>query len=298
MAAATVRANRAVGRHGHLAPASWSCCEGYSIDLAVGWSSGRELIMSTSSGGGAAGSRLTGSHAQAHWSFMDGYAEAMIARGPTLTPDRTTWTGSMHMADLPDAQPARVFAFQEPFYRAGAYGEVLVRRWRNALGRTMWDYPAEPGAARRFLVIGRGKPGVEATRQALEAAQRRWFGEPGHRDGFILRGPLLADDGAGWVGSALLVQRGDRAAVEAMLAGALGAGRAVRQRGGPRLAVRRAPPRLTRPAHGLQVTLGQPRGAVRRGGGQQSLGVRPRTRACTWRMRPWMVRVGWWPGGS
>jgi uncharacterized protein YciI len=61
---------------------------------------------------------------------------------------------------------------------------------------------------------------VEAARQALEGAQRRWFGEPGHRDGFILHGPLLSDDGAGWVGSALLVQRADRAAVEAMLAGA------------------------------------------------------------------------------
>jgi uncharacterized protein YciI len=151
---------------------------------------------------------------------MDGYAEAMIARGPTLTPDRTTWTGSMHLVDLPDAQAARVFAFQEPFYRAGVYGEVLVRRWRNALGRTMWDYPAEPGDDRRFLVIGHGKPGVEAARQALGAAQRRWFGEPGHRDGVILCGPLLAEDGAGWVGSALLVQLGDRAAVEAMLAGA------------------------------------------------------------------------------
>ena len=80
--------------------------------------------------------------------------------------------------------------------------------------------PAGPGDDRRYLVIGRGKPGVEAARQALEAAQRRWFGESGHRDGFILRGPLLADDGAGWVGSALLVQLGDRAAVEAMLAGA------------------------------------------------------------------------------
>ena len=111
--------------------------------------------------------------AEAHWSFMDGYAEQMIARGPTLTPDRTTWTGSMHMVDLPDAQAARVFAFQEPFYRAGVYGEVLVRRWGNALGRTMWDYPAEPGDDRRFLVIGRGKPGVEAARQALEANQRR-----------------------------------------------------------------------------------------------------------------------------
>ena len=80
--------------------------------------------------------------------------------------------------------------------------------------------PREPGDDRRFLVIGRGKPGVEAARQALKAAQQRWFDEPGHRDGFILWGPLLAEDGAGWVGSALLVQRRDRAAVDAMLAGA------------------------------------------------------------------------------
>jgi uncharacterized protein len=158
--------------------------------------------------------------AEAHRSFMDGYAEAMLARGPTLTPDRTTWTGSMHMVDLPDAQAARGFAFQEPLYRAGVYGEVLVRRWRNLLGRTMWDYPAELGDDRRFLVIGQGKAGVEAARQALGAAQRRWFGEPGRRDGIILGGPLLSEDGAGWVGSALLVQLGDRAAVEAMLAGA------------------------------------------------------------------------------
>jgi uncharacterized protein len=113
-----------------------------------------------------------------------------------------------------------VFAFQEPFSRAGVYGQVLVRRWPNVLGRRMWDYPAEPGDDRRFLVIGHGTPGGEAARQALEAAQRRWFGEPGHRHGVILGGPLLADDGAGWVGSALLVQLGDRAAVEAMWAGA------------------------------------------------------------------------------
>jgi uncharacterized protein YciI len=158
--------------------------------------------------------------AEAHWSFMDGYTAAMIARGPTLTPDRATWTGSMHIVDLPDARAAQVFAFQEPFYQAGVYDQVLVRRWRNALGRTMWDHPAEPGGDRRFLVIGRGKPDMEPARRAVEAAQRRWFGEPGHRDGIILRGPLLADDGTGWTGSALLVQLGDRAAVEAMLAGA------------------------------------------------------------------------------
>jgi uncharacterized protein YciI len=120
--------------------------------------------------------------AEAHWSFMDGYAEQMIARGPTLTLDRTTWTSSMHIVDLPDAQAARVFAFQEPFYRAGVYGEVLVRRWRNTLGRTMWDYPAQPGDDRRFLVIARAKPGLPtwaleqkaaANRQVIDIMRRR-----------------------------------------------------------------------------------------------------------------------------
>jgi uncharacterized protein YciI len=158
--------------------------------------------------------------AEAHWSFMDRYAAAMIARGPTLTPDRASWTGSLHLVDLPDAEAARGFAFQEPFYRAGVYGEVLVRRWRNLLGRTMWQFPGEVGEDRRFLVIGHGRPGVEATGQALAAAQGRWFGDPGHRDRVILGGPLLSDDGTGWVGSALLVQLRDRAAVEAMWAGA------------------------------------------------------------------------------
>src|SRR6266540_2496123 len=98
---------------------------------------------------------------------MDGYAGAMIARGPTLTSDRQAATGSMHMVDLPDAEAARVFAFDEPYYQAGVFGEVLVRRWRNALGGTMWDFEGDPSVERRFLVIGHGKPGTSSQRAAL-----------------------------------------------------------------------------------------------------------------------------------
>jgi uncharacterized protein YciI len=156
--------------------------------------------------------RLRDELAEAHQVFMDGYADAMIARGPTLTPDRETATGSMHMVDLPDAEAARVFAFEEPNYRAGVYREVLVRRWRNALGRTMWDFDGDPVGNRRFLVIGHGRPGVSATRDLLLDAHR-------FHDRFIARGPLLSDDGTGWAGSAMLVELRDRAAVDAMLAG-------------------------------------------------------------------------------
>ena len=76
---------------------------------------------------------------EAHWSYMDRYAATMIARGPTLADDGDTATGSVHIVDLPGPSAARAFAFDEPNYQAGVYRDVLLRRWRNLLGRTMWE---------------------------------------------------------------------------------------------------------------------------------------------------------------
>ena len=82
-----------------------------------------------------------------HWSYMDRYATEMIARGPTLAGDGDTPTGSVHIVGLPDPAGARAFAFDEPNYQAGVYRDVLLRRWRNTLRRTMWTFPvAGPGA--------------------------------------------------------------------------------------------------------------------------------------------------------
>jgi uncharacterized protein YciI len=91
-----------------------------------------------------------------HWSFMDQYAGAMIARGPTLTDDGEAATGSVHIVDLPDLAAAREFAFDEPNYRAGVYGSVLLYRFRNLLGRTMWDFADAVEGHRRFLVLALG----------------------------------------------------------------------------------------------------------------------------------------------
>ena len=157
-------------------------------------------------------------HAEAHWSFMDRYADTMIARGPTLTPDRISHTGSLHIVDLPDGDAARAFAFEEPYYRAGVYEDVILRRYRNELGRTMWDFRSSTPEDPCFLAICLGRPGVATSAGMFLEDHRRYLAER-YEDQIIQRGPLLSADGAGWVGTATIVELPDRDAVEAMVRG-------------------------------------------------------------------------------
>ena len=87
-----------------------------------------------------------------HWSYMDGFADAMIARGPTLASDRETATGSLHVLGLPSVAAATEFVEQEPNNRAGVYAEHGLWVFENVLGRTMWDFTADAREP-RFLVI-------------------------------------------------------------------------------------------------------------------------------------------------
>ncbi|WP_330336090.1 YciI family protein [Streptomyces sp. NBC_00557] len=134
---------------------------------------------------------------EAHWSYMDRFQKEMIARGPTLTGDGDVPTGSVHIVDLPDPAAARAFAFDEPGYQAGVYRDVLLRRWRNLLGRTMWDFPGGRTGGRRHLVLGLGEG------QAADLTV------PSDRSDLIAYGPLLSDDGTAWLGTAALVRAPD-----------------------------------------------------------------------------------------
>ena len=120
--------------------------------------------------------------AEEHWAYMDGYADALVARGPTLADDDTL-AGSLHVVDVPDPAAARAFAFEEPCYQAGAYRDVLVRR-------TRWTRNED--AMSGFLVLG-------------------FLPEPSQspvplRDGLLASGPLLSDDGTLVLGVAALVR--------------------------------------------------------------------------------------------
>jgi uncharacterized protein YciI len=149
-----------------------------------------------------------------HWSYMDGFAESMIARGPTLGPDRETPTGSLHVVGLPSVDAAREFVAHEPNNRAGVYAEHSVWRFENLLGRTMWEF-AGASDEPKFLIIARPDRGRNTGTSAKPVPPESLAAEL--REGLILYGALTELDDARRVGLAIAVQARDRATVDALL---------------------------------------------------------------------------------
>lgn len=154
---------------------------------------------------------------EAHWAYMDAFAGSMIARGPTLTPDREAATGSLHVLGLPRVDAAREFVDREPNNQAGVYAEHSIWRFENLLGRTMWEFEGAAGES-RFLVIARPDRdrsdcggGWPIPTECLP---------PELRQRLILYGALSAPDDGEPVGAAVALEVPDRDAVVGLLEGA------------------------------------------------------------------------------
>jgi hypothetical protein len=146
---------------------------------------------------------------------MDGFAESMIARGPTLGTDRDTATGSLHVLGLPSAEAAREFVANEPNNRAGMYSEHSISRFENLLGRTMWEFSGTADE-RRFLVIGHYRHRRRGQTSSTPIPPEKLAAEL--RERLILYGALTTLDNAEPVGVALAIHGPDREAVDALLA--------------------------------------------------------------------------------
>ncbi len=64
--------------------------------------------------------------APAHWDYIDGFAPALIARGPLLSQGGSEHRGSIHVLKAENAHAAERFAKEEPYYLAGFYSNVNV----------------------------------------------------------------------------------------------------------------------------------------------------------------------------
>ncbi|MEV6412716.1 YciI family protein [Kribbella sp. NPDC051718] len=65
---------------------------------------------------------------EAHWSYMDRFADRLILRGPTLSEDGEEHTGSVHVVDVDDRAAAERFAYEEPYWVAGYYQPLTIAR--------------------------------------------------------------------------------------------------------------------------------------------------------------------------
>ncbi len=139
---------------------------------------------------------------------MDRFAERMTARGPTLGSDRLTWTGSLHIVDLPSADAAREFVEREPYNRAGLFDGHVIRRFENLLGRTMWEFRGV-GADPRFLVIAH-RPSAASE----HAGSPDFTALP--REDVIVHGELRTPDDATPAGFVVALQAPAREAVAAI----------------------------------------------------------------------------------
>jgi len=149
-----------------------------------------------------------------HWSYMDTFAYGMIARGPTLATDRATWTGSIHIVDLPSIEAAREFAEREPYNRAGLFEHHMIRRFKNLLGRTMWEFPAGSLDPHFFVIAHLSAQAGEHAPATVPAA---FTALP--RERMIVHGELLTLQDAAPAGAVFALQAPTRAAVEPLFKG-------------------------------------------------------------------------------
>jgi hypothetical protein len=77
-----------------------------------------------------------------HQRYMDTWADALVARGPSLSSDGRRHTGSVHVIELPDLVTARRFADEEPYAQAGWYTTLTITRIVPCTDGTMWERPA------------------------------------------------------------------------------------------------------------------------------------------------------------
>ena len=64
------------------------------------------------------------------------------------------------------------------------------------------------------MIPAHGDPGATGPAAELRDQQQEYITSGAHSDGLIAYGPLLADNGEDWLGTAVLVQSADRATAE------------------------------------------------------------------------------------
>ena len=143
---------------------------------------------------------------EAHQAYMDGWSAELIARGPTLSPDGTEHTGSVHVIEVADSGVAHRFAFQEPYAQAGWYDDITVAALLPGVRGTMWDRPGPANLPASFVRVSWSPRPLEDpdTASVLAGCGQDW----------LFNGLVLSDDLASSTGFAGTIDLGPVEAME------------------------------------------------------------------------------------
>ncbi|MFH1806663.1 MAG: YciI family protein [Pseudomonadota bacterium] len=69
---------------------------------------------------------------EAHLAYIrDGFADKIIAAGPTLDPDMEGMNGSVFIIDLESPAAAETFTANDPYAMAGLFESVVIRPFKK-----------------------------------------------------------------------------------------------------------------------------------------------------------------------
>jgi uncharacterized protein YciI len=159
-------------------------------------------------------SAVAASLAAAHARFLKRHSGVLVTFGPLRTADGTP-AGYVYQTDFPgtSADAMAPFLADDPFAQEGLYESTFVSGWKCALAHRQPTFPARPGLE-GFFFHGIAVPNATARRNAILDAHRNHL-MPKDDTNCLSRGPLTDATGEPWLGSAMVYEFTDRAALDA-----------------------------------------------------------------------------------
>lgn len=146
-----------------------------------------------------------------HLAYLRAHRDKLRFAGPLLNDEGSDATGSLTLLDVPDRASAAAWIANEPYNLAGAFDEIKIVRWSSSMEIRQLDYPRTPGW-QQFVITAVDGPDADARRGAVAAAHHKF--QASVMDRYVARGPMQNDDGAGLIGSMMIMEYPDRAACE------------------------------------------------------------------------------------
>ncbi len=151
-----------------------------------------------------------------HLEYLRASRRQIRFAGPLLADDGERPRGSLTLLDAPDRAAAEAWLAEEPYNKAGAFGEVTFTRWSSSMDIRQLDYPRREGW-RQFVITAIDGP--DAMTRRAEAAEEHHEFQATVMDRYVARGPMFNDDGIGMIGSFMIMEFPDRAACDEFWAG-------------------------------------------------------------------------------